>query len=45
MGKLAVFIVSYWYLFYFYIMLRRKGFPKVIKKLEEEIREKKIGKE
>jgi hypothetical protein len=28
------FIKSYWYLFYFYIMLRKKGLQKVLEKIE-----------
>lgn len=35
MGKAVSFLMGYWYLFYFFMMLRRKGLPKVIEKMEE----------
>lgn len=38
MGKVASFLMSYWYLFYFYMMLKRKGLPKVIHELEGDTR-------
>lgn len=40
MDKVASFLISYWYLFYFYMMLRRKGLPKVIQELEGDKRRK-----
>jgi hypothetical protein len=40
LDKVASFLISYWYLFYFYIMLRKKGLPNVIKKIEAETRTK-----
>lgn len=34
MGKVVSFLMGYWYLFYFYMVLRRKGLPKVVEKIE-----------
>lgn len=36
LGKVVSFLMGYWYLFYFYIMLRRKGLPKIIEEIERD---------
>lgn len=35
MGNLCSFLLSYWYLIYFYIQLRRKGLPVVLNRMKE----------
>jgi hypothetical protein len=41
MGKFCSFLLSYWYLIYFYIEVRRKGLPAVVNIMKDKVQGKK----